>query len=196
VHPSSKRGYLNQCIMGTVIMTDTALLPPHSSIWWLFLLQGFAGIILGLMLITEPGATMVALMTVLGFYWLIMGVLALVQVFVDRSTPWIWSLLIGIVGILAGLFVLRHPLVAALTVPTVLVIILGVQGVVMGVLEIIAGFKGSGVGPFILGAINLLVGILLLGSPIAAALAVPLVFGVLLLIQGVGLIILAFRVRA
>ena len=177
-------------------MATATVQPQQPSIWWVFLLQGFAGIILGLMLITEPGATMVALTTVLGFYWLIMGVLALVQVFVDRSTPWIWSLLTGIVGILAGLFVLRHPLVAALTVPTALVIILGVQGLVIGVLEIIGGFKGGGIGPFILGAINILVGILLLGSPIAAALAVPLVFGVLLLIQGAGLLILAFRVRS
>ena len=148
------------------------------------------------MLITEPGATLVALTTVLGFYWLITGVLALVQVFVDRATPWIWSLLAGLVGIVAGLFVLRHPLVAALTVPTVLVIILGIQGLVIGAVQIIGGFKGGGIGPFILGAINVLVGILLLGSPVAAALAVPLVFGVLLLIQGAGLMILAFRVRA
>ena len=176
-------------------MTNVAA-QPQPSIWWVFLLQGFAGIILGLMLLTEPGATMVALTTFLGFYWLILGVLALVRVFVDRSTPWIWSLLSGIVGILAGLFVLRHPLVAALTVPTILVIILGVQGLVMGVIEIIGGFKGGGVGPFILGAINVLVGLLLLGSPVAAAFAVPLVFGVLLLIQGVASIIFAFRVRA
>jgi uncharacterized membrane protein HdeD (DUF308 family) len=35
-----------------------------------------------------------------------------------------------------------------------------------------------------------------LGSPVAAALAVPLVFGVLLLIRGAGLMILAFRIRA
>jgi hypothetical protein len=62
----------------------------------------------------------------------------------------------------------------------------------MGALQIIGSFKGGGIGPFILGAINVLVGILLIGSPIAAALAVPLVFGVLLLIQGAGLIILAF----
>jgi uncharacterized membrane protein HdeD (DUF308 family) len=177
-------------------MTNTALLPQKSDIWWVFLLQGFAGIILGLMLVTQPGATIVALTTFLGFYWLITGLLGLVQVFVDRSIPWIWSLLSGLVGILAGLFVLRHPLVAALTVPTVLVIILGIQGLAMGVLQIIGGFKGGGIGPFILGGINILVGILLLGSPIAAALAVPVVFGVLLLIQGVGLIILAFRARA
>jgi uncharacterized membrane protein HdeD (DUF308 family) len=138
----------------------------------------------------------VVLTTFLGFYWLITGLLGLVQVFVDRSTPWIWSLLSGLVGILAGLFVLRHPLVAALTVPTVIVIVLGIQGLVMGALQIIGGFKGGGIGPFILGGINVLVGILLLGSPLAAALAVPIVFGVLLLIQGAGLIILAFRARA
>ena len=182
--------------MGMSVMSDVTLVPQKSDIWWVFLLQGFAGIIIGLMLITEPGATLVALTTVLGFYWLITGVLALVQVFVDRATPWIWSLLAGLVGILAGLFVLRHPLVAALTVPTVLVIILGIQGLVIGAVQIIGGFKGGGIGPFILGAINVLVGILLLGSPVAAALAVPLVFGVLLFIQGAGLMILAFRVRA
>jgi uncharacterized membrane protein HdeD (DUF308 family) len=167
----------------------------QSNIWWLFLLQGIAGIILGLMLLTAPGVTLVALVTFLGFYWLIMGILALVRIFVDRSVPWIWSLLIGIVGILAGIFVVRHPLLATLTVPTVIVIILGVEGLIMGVLEIIAGFKGGGIGSFILGVIYLLVGLLLLGSPMAAALAVPLVFGVLLLVQGVALIVWAFRVR-
>ena len=176
-------------------MTNIAILPQQSSIWWVFLLQGFAGVILGLMLVTQPSATMLALTTFLGFYWLITGLLAFVQVFVDRSTPWIWSLLSGVVGVLAGLFVLRHPLVAALTVPTVLVLILGVQGLVMGALQIIAGLKGGGIGPLILGAINGLVGLLLLGSPIAAALAVPVVFGALLLIQGAGLVILAFGVR-
>jgi uncharacterized membrane protein HdeD (DUF308 family) len=177
-------------------MTTLALQPQQSNVWWLFLLQGIAGIILGAMLLTEPGATTVALTTLLGFYWLIMGLLALVRLFVDRSIPWIWSLLSGIVGILAGLFVLKHPFLAALTVPAVLVIILGVQGLVMGTIEIIAGLKGGGVGSFILGAINVLVGLLLLGSPIAAAIAVPLVFGVLLLIQGVASVLFAFRVHA
>jgi uncharacterized membrane protein HdeD (DUF308 family) len=136
------------------------------------------------------------MVTFLGFYWLIEGILALVHIFVDRSVPWIWSLLVGIVGIAAGILVLRHPLLAALTVPTVLVIILGVQGLIMGVLEIVGGFSGGGIGSFILGVINVLIGLLLLSSPAIAALAVPLVFGILLLIEGVGLIIWAFRARA
>ena len=138
-------------------MTMAASRPPQSDIWWLFLLQGIAGIILGLMLVTAPGATTVALVTFLGFYWLIMGILALVRVFIDRSVPWIWSLLVGIVGILAGIFVVKHPLLAALTVPTAIVIILGVQGLIMGALEIIGGFTGGGIGSFILGVVYVLV---------------------------------------
>jgi uncharacterized membrane protein HdeD (DUF308 family) len=177
-------------------MATATAQPQASNIWWLFLLQGIAGIILGLMLVTAPGTTLVAMVTFLGFYWLITGVLALVRMFVDRSVPWVWELLIGIVGILAGLFVLRHPMLAALVAPTALVIVLGVQGVAMGVFEIIGGFTGGGVGSFVVGAINLVVGILLLSAPVAAAVAVPMVFGVLILIEGVALIILAFRVRA
>ena len=90
-------------------MTMTATSPHHSSIWWFFLLEGIAGIILGILLLTDPGATILVLVTFLGFYWLIMGILALVRMFIDRSVPWFWELLIGIIGILAGILVLRHP---------------------------------------------------------------------------------------
>ena len=116
--------------------------------------------------------------------------------FVDRSVPWIWSLLIGLVSVAAGVLVVKHPLVAALTVPTLIVIVFGIEGIVIGILELIGGFSGGGMGSFIRGVFNLLIGILLLSAPMAAALAVPLVFGVLLVLQGAALIALAFRVRS
>lgn len=168
----------------------------QSNIWWLFLLHGIAAIILGVAFVTAPGATLVLAITFLGFYWLIGGVLSLVRIFVDRSVPWIWSLLSGILGIVGGLVVLRHPLLAAVTVPTVLVIVIGIEGLVLGAVQVVEGFKGGGIGSFMLGAINVVIGLILLGSPAAAGLAVPLVFGILLLVQGVGLIFWAFRVRA
>src|SRR6516165_3956995 len=126
---------------------------PQSRIWWIFLLQGIAGIALGLLLVTEPGATTIAIATFLGFYWLIMGIFALVRVFVDQSVPWVWSLLVAIVGILAGLSVIKHPLLAAIGVPTMIVIIVAIQGLVMGGLEILSAFRGGGLGSFILGTI-------------------------------------------
>ena len=163
---------------------------------WVFLLEGIAAILFAALLLAAPGATLVVLAVLLGFYWLVIGVLELVRVFVDRSVPWIWSLLLGILGIVAGILVLNHPLFAAVSLPATLIIYLGVLGLIIGVVGIIGGFTGGGIGSFIFGVISLLIGLLLLGSPIAAGLAVPFVFGVLLLIEGVALIIWAFRVRA
>jgi uncharacterized membrane protein HdeD (DUF308 family) len=73
--------------------------------------------------------------------------------------------------------VLRPPLFAALTVPAAIVIVLAVQGLIRGVLDIIGGFTGGGIGSFLLGVLNLIIGLLLLGSPLIAALALPLVCG-------------------
>jgi len=167
-----------------------------STVWWVFLLQGLAGVLLGMMLLTEPDATLVALTTLLGFYWLITGVLALVRVFADHAVPWIWPLLVGVIGVASGILVLNHPLLAAVSEPTVLISILGADGTIMGVLDIIGSFTGGVMGSFILGAINMLVGVLLLSSPVTAALSVPLVFGMLLLAQGIALTVWALRTRA
>lgn len=168
----------------------------HSDIWWVFLLQGIAAIIFGILLLTNPAATLVAFVIFLGFYWLFLGALELVRVFVDRRVPWYWSLLLGILGIVAGLLVLNHPLYAAIVLPLGIVVWLGILGLVIGVIEIIGAFSGGGIGSFILGVVNILIGLLLLGSPGMATLAVPLVFGILLLIEGVALIIWALRIRA
>jgi hypothetical protein len=80
-------------------------------------------------------------------------------------------------------------------VPATIVIILGVQGLIMGVLDVIGGFQGGGSRSFLLGVLNIVIGAVLLASPLLAALSLPLVFGILLLIQGVGLILLAFRMH-
>ena len=63
-----------------------ALTRQRPNIWWLALLQGIAAILLGFMLFTAPGATLVTLITFLGFYWLITGVLAVVSSAVVVST--------------------------------------------------------------------------------------------------------------
>ena len=94
------------------------------------------------------------------------------------------------------LFRSRHPLLAALTVPVAIITVLGVQGLIMGGIEIAAGFMGGGIASFVLGATYLLAGLLLAGSLLAAVLAAPVIFGLLFLSQGVALTALAFRARA
>jgi uncharacterized membrane protein HdeD (DUF308 family) len=108
--------------------------------WWVVLLQGIAAVILGLLLLAEPGATVVSIVSVVGLYWLVGGILSIVSIFVD-SEMWGWKLLSGLVGILAGLFIVQHPLWSALLIPTTLVIVIAVQGLIVGCVHVFMAFK-------------------------------------------------------
>src|SRR5947209_17942141 len=108
---------------------DSYATPESMSIpWWLVLLEGIAAVIIGLFLLTSPGITLLFLVQVAGFFWLFGGIL-IVSIFVDSSL-WGWKLIGGIIGILAGILVLQHPIWSTLLVPAVYVIILGIQGII------------------------------------------------------------------
>ena len=167
-----------------------------SNKWWLVLLQGIALLILGLLLLTAPKLATVSLIVFLGIYWLVSGIFAIVEIFSgDKSTHWGWLLFYGVLGILAGLAVLQHPLVATVLVSGLLIIVLGVAGVVMGVLNLVRAFKGGGWGVGVLGVIDFAIGALLLASPPAIVLILPFAIGLLALAGGVVLIIFSFRYR-
>jgi uncharacterized membrane protein HdeD (DUF308 family) len=162
--------------------------------WWAVLLQGIFALIIGLLLLTNTAATTVVIVQFIGIYWLVSGIFALVGLFIDRSY-WGLKLIAGILGIVAGIAVMQHPWWSSILLPTILVIFLGVDGLIKGVMELIAAFQGGGWGAGILGILSILIGILLLGSPIVAGLALPWVFGVLGIVGGIAAIFMAFQQR-
>jgi uncharacterized membrane protein HdeD (DUF308 family) len=162
--------------------------------WWLVLLQGIAALILGIFLLTQPLGTTFFLVQFLGIYWLISGIFQIIGMFID-STAWGWKLFAGILGILAGIAVLNNPLWSTVLVPSVLVIILGVQGIIVGIVGLLQAFKGAGWGAGILSGLSLVFGILLISSPLAAALALPWVIGIFAIAGGIASIFAAFKMK-
>lgn len=165
-----------------------------ASFWWLVLLRGIAALILGIFLISSPGMTTVVLITFVGAYWLVDGIFSLVGMFVDRRA-WGLKLALGLLGILAGIYVLRHPLWASVLVVSFVVILLGIQGLIAGVLHLIRGFRGEGWGPIVLGILYVIFGLVLLANVYVAALSLPVVLGIFGIVAGIILIVVSFRVR-
>src|SRR5690242_19634095 len=116
-------------------MPGMAATTTPGSHWWLVMLSGIDMFIMGVLLLIAPGTTLLLLVQILGAYWLVSGILSLVSLCVDR-TLWGWKLVSGISCISAGLVVLRHPLWSAVLVPTVQVIFLAVDALIMGVTQI------------------------------------------------------------
>jgi uncharacterized membrane protein HdeD (DUF308 family) len=162
--------------------------------WWLVLLQGIAAIVIGLLLIAQPYGTLAFLVLFLGIYWFISGIFSIISIFLDH-TMWGWKLFTGILGIIAGLIVMQHPLWSSILVPATLVIILGIEGIIIGCVNLFAAFKGSGWGVGILGVLSIIFGILLLLNPLVATLVVPFVLGGLGVVGGVIAIYMAFRLK-
>lgn len=166
--------------------------PPNP--WWLVFIEAIAAIIIGLLMLISPVSTLLVLVRLLGFYFLITGVLSIIGIFIDSSS-WGWKLLSGILGILAGIVIIEHPLWSTLIVPATFVWVLGAIMIIIGVSSLIMAFQGAGWGRGVLGVLGILLGIALFARTLLAALSLPLVLGILALVGGVLALYDAFRLR-
>jgi uncharacterized membrane protein HdeD (DUF308 family) len=166
----------------------------YSVPWWLVLLQGIAGVIIGLLLLTYPAKTTVFLVQFLGIYWFVSGIFGIISLFID-SSHWGWKLFAGLLGIFAGILILQHPLWSTVLVPTTLVIILGIQGLIIGVVNLIHAFRGGGWGIGILGVLSIGFGLVLLANIFVSALVLPYVAGALGVVGGIIAIFYSFKLK-
>ena len=162
--------------------------------WWLVLIEGIALIIIGLLLLSQPGMSSVILVQVLGIYWLIMGIVRIVSIFID-SAQWGWKLIAGVLGIIAGIIVIQHPLWSTVLVANTVIIVLGLTGIAIGIISLIQAFKGAGWGTGLLGVISIILGIVLLANIWLLTFSLPVTVGILAVIGGIVAIFGAFRLR-
>jgi uncharacterized membrane protein HdeD (DUF308 family) len=76
-----------------------------------------------------------------------------------------------------------------------LIIVLGIEGIIIGLVSIVQAFKGAGWGAGILGAISILIGIILLANIWLFTFSLPWVLGILAIIGGIVAIIAAFKLK-
>lgn len=162
--------------------------------WWLVLLEGISLLVVGFLLVSAPAQTTVITVQIIGLYWLIGGILHIVGLFVDR-TAWGWKLFSGILGVLAGIVVLQHPLWSPLVIGSTIIIILGFQGIFYGAIGLVQAFQGGGWGAAILGVVSILFGLLLLTNVWIATISLPWTIGILAIVGGIASIVAAFRLR-
>lgn len=171
-----------------------ASFPPVA--WWVVLLEGIFASLIGLFLIIEPRITSVFLVTVLGFYFLISGVIDIVQIFTGSTgSSWGWLLFSGIIGILAGLAVIRNPLYATVLTGNILVIFVAVVALMKGIVAVVMAFMGAGLGSAILGALSIIVSLLLFANLLVATAFLPYIIAGFLIIGGIVGIVYSFSLR-
>jgi uncharacterized membrane protein HdeD (DUF308 family) len=174
--------------------TDATQAETSSVPWWLILIEGLAAIIVGILLLANPGSILAVLVRLLGIYFFVTGILSIIAIFID-NTAWSWKLFAGIIGILTGFIIIEYPLWSTLLLPTTFVLVIAVFAISIGLINIIHGIQEADWGKGILGVISILLGVVLLARPILATISLPLVLGVLGILGRVLAVINAFRLK-
>lgn len=167
--------------------------------WVLFLVEGIVLVLLGLAAIALPLIATIALTIIIGWLFLISGIVGLITTFWMRQAPgfW-WSLLSALVGIGAGIVLLAWPISGSISLTLVLIAFFVVEGIVTIMYAIDHRGQASARWGWMLvsGVVDLiLAAIIFSGLPGTALWALGLLVGINLLFGGSALIAMALSAR-
>jgi uncharacterized membrane protein HdeD (DUF308 family) len=167
--------------------------------WQLFLFEGIVLSILGVAAIAVPQIATLAFTLVIGWLFLISGIVGLITTFWMRNAPgFLWSLVSAVVAIAAGIVLLLWPISGSLSLTFVLIAFFIVEGVVTIMYAIDHRNQQSSRWGWMLasGVVDLiLAGLIFAQLPSSATWALGLLVGINLVFGGTAMIGMALAAR-
>ena len=180
-------------------MLERALANAIHEHWKLYLAEGIILVLLGIIAIIVPWIATLAFTILIGWLFLISGIVGLVTTFYMRGVPgfW-WSLLSAIVAIAAGVVLLYQPVTGALSLTFILIAFFVIEGIVtiMYAVEHRTQLTGRWGWMLASGIVDLiLAGIIFAGLPGTAAWALGLLVGINMVFGGTAMIGMALAAK-
>ena len=161
--------------------------------WWLTLSAGISLLVVSLFLIAWPNISVKAIILVMSLYWFVDGIFSLIKLFLKATAiHQNWLLLKSIIGILGGLVVVSNLLLGLLAIAFSL-IMLALQGIMMGAIGFMQAFKDTSWGAGITATISIIFGLILLSAPMLTQWLLPNIMGLIGLLGCILLLLFAFQ---
>ncbi len=167
--------------------------------WVFFLVEGIVLLVLGAVAILLPVLATIALTIVIGWLFLVSGVVGLFTTFWMRTAPgfW-WSLLSAVLGIVVGILLLASPVTGAVSLTLMLIAFFIIEGIasIMYALEHKREMSGNWGWMLVSGIVDLVLAVMIFtGLPSTAAWAIGLLVGINMVFGGSALIAMALHAR-
>jgi uncharacterized membrane protein HdeD (DUF308 family) len=167
--------------------------------WGWVLAMGVVSVLLGLVAIVYPGATLLVIAVIFGVQLIALAVYRFVGALASSGqSGWqnMTSALLAAIAFILGVYLLRHPFLSVL----ILAVLLGVFWIAYGVFDLFLSLADSampGRGWTAVSAIlSIVAGVAVLFLPAIALFTVTLVLGAWLVVYGLVLVIRALRLRS
>ena len=152
-------------------------------------------LIFGAILVFRQDAAVGVVALLLGLWWLIQGAFLVFSVFIDRTDFW-WKLILGLLGVTAGIVVLANPVQSGEFLGSALAVVLGIIGLIVAVVAIIGGFRGGGFSSILFGVVSGIIALLLLFYPEGSFTTMVTILGIVMMVEGFIAIFLGLSTRS
>lgn len=166
--------------------------------WWLVLIKGIVGVLLGLAFLAWPGKSAVVITLLLGIYVMIDSVFAAVLglLSIKKDDHWWVMTTLGVLGFFVGLAILNWPQATLGLVIFLLALWAFIVGVMMLAMGIRLHRESYGSWFFVaIGILALLVGMLLIANPVGSVKLLVVVAGFFVFMSGVFTTAYAFELH-
>ncbi|MFE2557094.1 HdeD family acid-resistance protein [Streptomyces sp. NPDC059352] len=166
--------------------------------WQALLIAGLASVVLGIMVLVWPDASLVVAGVLFGLYLLFSGVMQLVAAFGTHATTAlrVMAFISGALSILLGLFCFRGAMQSIL----LLALWIGIGWLFRGITHTVAAASDPAMPArgwqIFLGVVSAIAGVVLIVSPLESAAVLTLLTGIWLVAVGVVEVVTAFMVRS
>jgi uncharacterized membrane protein HdeD (DUF308 family) len=183
---------------GDINQIQQALAQTVRDHWKLFLLEGIVLVLLGILAIVVPQIATLAVAILLGWLFLISGVVGLATTFMTRNAPgfW-WAIVSAALAVLAGILLLGWPVSGAESLTLLLIAFFVIEGVVSIMYALEHRDSGRWGWMLVSGLIDLVLAVMIFaGLPSTAEWAIGLLVGINMLFGGTAMIAMALHARA
>lgn len=155
-------------------------------------LSGLVAIVVGILILVSPTATLSVIAVLFGLYFLITGVVRVARGFLTVGASAgvrILAILLGVLLIIAGIVIIRNPLNSLV----ILAMVIGISWIIEGIAALVETSRDSSRWFGILfGIVSVIAGIVVLLAPVESISVLVVIGGIFLLVSGVVQIVQAF----
>jgi uncharacterized membrane protein HdeD (DUF308 family) len=164
--------------------------------WAWYLVYGVILVIAGFILLGAPAVTTILAATFFGVMLLIQGIIHIIHALFSRDKGWAWSLFLGIISVIVGIFLFKDPVAGVLGLTFLIAVLL----IASGISKVILSFQlkpHSGWGIMLTnGIISIILGFMIYGQwPVSGLWAIGFFLGIDTVIAGFGWICAAFAAK-
>jgi uncharacterized membrane protein HdeD (DUF308 family) len=153
--------------------------------WWVAILTGAISVVAGIVVLAKPSNSLATLAVVFGIFVLLDGIMELVGAAVGGSTNRGMLAVVGVISVIAGVLLIRHPLGGVRAVA----LVVGIWLVAAGVVRFIGAFDAEGhrVLRIVAALVLMVAGIAIVSSPHIGYATLALIAGLGFIAYGVGM---------